>query len=117
MAITLYTTTPQKLLNDFKKKIDEGHIATWSYDKDGDFTHETNQWRNSAWLVPTIETGVALKFKFLGNSKVLTTWALYGIYQGRFIESMVTHCHDLFTNGSATAKPTNADVCTSKVDA
>jgi hypothetical protein len=39
MALLFKTNTPQALLNDFKKKIDEGHVVTWSYDKDGDFTH------------------------------------------------------------------------------
>jgi hypothetical protein len=33
----------------------------------------------------------------------------YGVYQGRFIESMITHCQDLFSNASATAKALNSD--------
>jgi hypothetical protein len=55
-----------------------------------------------------------LRFNILGNKRDVTTWAIYGLYQGRFIEAMVTHCHDLFTNGSATSKPTNSDIVTSK---
>jgi hypothetical protein len=43
MAIYFGTDDPDKLLFTFKKAIDEGHIATWSYDKDGDFTHTAAQ--------------------------------------------------------------------------
>jgi hypothetical protein len=37
------------------------------------------------------------------------TWEVYGIYHGRFVESMIIHCHDLFTKAQATAAPTNDD--------
>jgi hypothetical protein len=39
MAVHFKTKTPKKLLAAHKKAIDDGHIATWSYDKDGDFAH------------------------------------------------------------------------------
>ena len=55
-----------------------------------------------------------LQFNFIGTRGIISTWAIYGIYQGRLIESFVTHCHDLFRDGSATAKPTNTDVITSR---
>ncbi len=116
MAIIFATNVPQTLLDDFKEKIDNKEVVTWSYDAQGDFTHSPDQWRNKAWLRPVVENG-GLRFNFLGNTKVVTTWAIYGVYQGRFIESMTTHCNDLFTAGSGTAKPTNSDVCTSFVDA
>jgi hypothetical protein len=38
-----------------------------------------------------------------------TSVGLYGVYHGRFIESMLTHCDKLFKGGTATAMPTNAD--------
>lgn len=116
MAIAFTTNVPRDLLADFKKKIDNKEVVTWSYDAQGDFTHTPDQWRNKAWLRPVIEAG-NLRFNILGNKSVLTTWAIYGVYQGRFIESMTTHCHDLFTISSATSKPTNSDICTSKVAA
>jgi hypothetical protein len=116
MAITFSTNTPQALLNDFKKKIDSKEVVTWSYDAQGDFTHTPDQWRNKAWLRPAVEAG-ALRFNILGNQRAVTTWAIYGVYHGRFVESLTTHCHDLFLFSSVTSKPTNSDVCTSKVDA
>jgi hypothetical protein len=114
MALHFATNVPQQLLNDFKSKIKQGHIVTWSYDANHDvFIHETPQWRNKAYLRPVIEIG-GLRFNLLGHRGVPTTQEVYAIYHGRFIESMIAHCHDLFTTSSATAKPTNTDVLTTK---
>ena len=108
MAINFDSADPSKLLAAFKKAIDDGHVVTWSYDKDGDFTHTPDQWKNQAWLRPNIYTG-RLTLNFLGNNNVKTTKAVYGVFHGRFIESMLTHCDGLFTTGMATAMPTNSD--------
>lgn len=113
MSITFSTNAPQALLNDFKKKIDGGEIVTWRYDAQGDFTHCTDQWDGRGWLRPTIGLN-ELRFNFVGSRGYVTTWPIYGIFQGRFIESMITHCHDLFSTGSATSKPTNSDIITSQ---
>ncbi len=43
MALYLYTDRPKGLLADFKRKIDEGHVVTWAYDNDGDFSHTVDQ--------------------------------------------------------------------------
>jgi hypothetical protein len=114
MSINFETTTPQKLIDEFKKAIDDKKVDTWSYDKDGDFTHTPEQWRNKAWLRSTTVNG-RLIMKFLGNPSVKTSKPIYGVYHGRFIESMLTHCDDLFTQAYATAMPTNSDVITTKV--
>jgi hypothetical protein len=113
VALFFRTTTPQALLNDFKKKIDQGHVTTWSYDKDGDFTHTPDQWAYKAWMRPSIDVN-GLRFNFVSNVKQVTTKALYGVYHGRLAESVVTHCDDLFTEVSATARASNADLLTSQ---
>jgi hypothetical protein len=113
MALLFKTNVPQALLNDFKKKIDEGHVVTWSYDKDGDFTHTPDQWRNQAWMRPSIDLG-GLKFNILGNAKKITTKAVYGVFHGRLVESMATHCDDRFTEAVTTSRATNADTITTK---
>ena len=46
MAINFDTDNPTKLLSAFKKAIDDKKIVTWSYDKDGYFTHTPEQWRS-----------------------------------------------------------------------
>lgn len=108
MALYFLTDTPNGLLSTFKKAIDDGHVATWAYDKAGDFTHTAQQWKNSAWLRPSTATGQLVLNTIKPTDKNIT-WEVYGIYHGRFIESMVIHCHDLFTNAQATASPTKDD--------
>jgi hypothetical protein len=107
MSINFDTTNPSNLLAVFKKAINDGHVVTWACDSDGDFTHTPSQWNKKAYLRPTTEQG-RLVLKFLGN-KANVTWEVYGVYHGRFIESMTVHCHELFTNGTATAKPSTYD--------
>jgi hypothetical protein len=114
MSINFDTPDPTKLLTAFKAAIDAGDVVTWSYDKDGNFTHTPEQWRNHARLRPSIYSG-RLIVNFYGRSDETTTKALYGVYHGRFLESMLTHCDTLFSNGWATAMPTNNDVITAKV--
>ncbi len=108
MAINFETTDPQKLLATFKAAIDQRHVVTWSYDQAGNFTHTPDQWKDQAVLRPNIFNGwLVMNFYLKKGQK--TTKELYGVYHGRFIESMLTHCDTLFTNSTATAMPTNAD--------
>jgi hypothetical protein len=108
MALYFITNTPNKLLVDLKKAIDDGRIATWSYDKDGDFTHKTDQWKNKAWLRPEIRTD-RLAFFILKPQNTSLTSETYAIYHGRFMESMLAHFDNLFSNGIASALPTDKD--------
>jgi hypothetical protein len=108
MAVHFYTPQPKELLSNFKNKIDEGHVTTWSYDQEGDFTHTTDQWKYKAWLRPSIGSD-RLSLLIIKNRKQTMTLSLYGIYHGRFIESVLTHCDKLFTNGIATALPEPGD--------
>jgi len=108
MALKFITPAPSALLAAFKKGIDDKKIVTWSYDSDGDFTHNTDQWRNKAWLRPIIKNG-QLAFGTLKPKNSTVTWEIYGVYHGRMIESMIVHCHDLFSEGTASAQPTADD--------
>ena len=109
MAIYFKTKTPKKLLAAFKKAIDDGHVVTWAYDKDGDFTHTTEQWKNRAWLRPKIVTDTALKMYLLKPKDSTITSEVYAIYHGRFIESLLRHCDQLFSVAEATALPDSDD--------
>jgi hypothetical protein len=109
MAITFQTTDSAALLHKFKKAIDEKRVLTWTYDKDGDFTHNTDQWRNWAWLRPKhTTTGLTMIILCPQNRPISTE--TYAIYHGRFIESMLAHCDTSFTNAIATAVPSSGDV-------
>ncbi len=103
MAVVVYTSEPKALLDKIKKAIDKGTIETWIYDKDGDFTHKPEQWKNQAWLRPYISSGV-LQFGILGNTGITMTKLIYGVYHGRFIEMLLSHFDDSFSNVTATAK-------------
>lgn len=108
MAVDLMTDRPTKLLSAFKKKIEDGEIETWSYDSDEDFTHTPTQWKRKAWLHP-VKLSDRLRFTIISSKNYDLTRALYGIYHGRFIEAMLTHCHELFTVARATPEPTSDD--------
>jgi hypothetical protein len=109
MAIYFETKTPKKLLSAFKKAIDDGHIITWGYDQDGDFTHTAEQWKSRAWLRPTVQEGTALLLHIIKPRNTNITTELYAIYHGRFIEAMLRHCDELFSDGRATAMPEAKD--------
>lgn len=108
MAIHIKTNNPAKLLEDFKEKIDKNSVATWSYDKDGDFTHTPDQWRNKAWLRPRVKS-TELVFNILGQKSITMKSLTYAVFHGRFIESMLNHCDQLFTEASASALPEDGD--------
>ena len=77
------------LVLKIRKMIDNGEIDTWSYDKDGDFTH-TGQWENKAWFTPKVEEG-KLTFLIIGRKSVNMTLTEYSIYHGRFVELLLNH--------------------------
>lgn len=108
MSISFLTDNPSKLLKDFKKKIDDGDIVTWSYDKDGDFTHTPDQWKNRAWLKP-IEAGDRLRFNIIGSKTHELTWTIFSVYHGRFMEAMIRHCRSLYTIAQCPSKPSDND--------
>jgi hypothetical protein len=110
MAIYLKTSTPRKLLAAYKKAIDDGHITTWSYDSDGDFTHTADQWNRKAWLRPKIEGDSLLALYVLAPKDTKISSAVYAVYHGRFIESMLRHCDNLFGEARASSMPEGGDV-------
>jgi hypothetical protein len=114
MALNFETSDPGKLLAAFKAAIDAKQIVTWSYDQSGDFTHTPDQWRNHAWMRPSVENG-RLVMRFFGRSDEVTTWEVYAVFHGRFIESMTAHCNKLFSEVRMPPNPTAVDAVTTKV--
>lgn len=103
MAIIVLTSTPKKLLASIRSHIDTGSIVTWSYDEQGDFTHDTNQWKNNAWLRPTTGPG-ELQFGIIASNKIPMTDHIYGVYHGRFVEMMLSHFGGDFDTITATPR-------------
>jgi hypothetical protein len=109
MAIQVHTDNPQGLLNSIYAAIDEGSIVTWTYDDDNDFIHDTpdGQWEGAAWLHPTVREGV-LVLNVIPPTDGLSKEA-YAVYHGRFIEMLLVHFDEDFTDAFATAQPTVED--------
>jgi hypothetical protein len=108
MAIVIKTKNPSALLNAIYKAIDDKKVETWSYDADKDFTHVPDQWRNKAWLRPKVNIG-ELRFGILGQKDVKMSELIYGVFHGRFIEMLLTHFDNDFTDASATAQKAEPD--------
>ena len=85
-----------------------GNIATWSYDKDGDFTHVPEQWKNKAWLRPATSSGKLLLNIIPAKGQNMAS-EVYAVYHGRFIEAMLVHCDTLFSEAYASALPASGD--------
>jgi hypothetical protein len=105
VSVRIYTSKPRALLKEIKNLIDEGHIKTWAYDSDGDFTHSAQQFNKKAWLSPEVLDD-GLRMKIVASKEYDLTRFLYAVYHGRFIEMLITHVPDLFTKAVATADPT-----------
>jgi hypothetical protein len=110
MSVRAFTDNADALLNRIKKLIDEGHIDTWAYDKEGDFTHTaaSGQWKNKAWLRPQVKSDM-LRLVILNNTKVTFTREIFAVYHGRFIEMLISHVSDRYTSASASPNPVSGD--------
>jgi hypothetical protein len=108
MSIRITTVDANALLANIYKAIDDRKIVTWQYDKDGDFTHTAEQWRNKAWLRPKKETG-ALVLTIMPPKDVALSTEIYAIYHGRFIEAVLAHFDKQFSSAAASALPKDGD--------
>jgi hypothetical protein len=109
MAITITTSSPQKLLDSIKAAIADEKIKTWSVDDDGDFTHTAQQWRYRAWLRPRVSNG-KLRLTIMAPKDTAMSKATYAIYHGRFIESVLSHFDDQVDSLHASPMPEDGDI-------
>ena len=109
MAIHVNTDDSQGLLDSIYAAIDEGSIETWAYDDDMDFFHDTadGQWEGEAWLRPIVGEG-ALGLNVIAPAKGVSMEA-YAVYHGRFIEMLLAHFDEEFSEAFGTAKATKDD--------
>lgn len=106
MAILVYTRNPAGLLQQIKHDINQRKIVTWSCDTDGDFTHNVDQWRNKAWFRPTVHSD-HLRLRIVPIQNQLVMRVVYGVYHGRFVETVITHYSTLITKVDPTVNPAN----------
>ncbi len=112
MAVNVFTTEPGALLSVIYEAIAKKHVETWEYTTvDGAvyFTHTPPQWKGLAWLKPAVFNGkLVLNIVPPKGSKISTP--VYGVYHGRFIEMLLTHFDQKFSEASATAMPAPGDM-------
>jgi hypothetical protein len=108
MSVTAYTDNPKQLLRAIKQAIDDNVVQTWSYDADGDFTHIPEQWKNEAWLRPTIHSD-RIVFNIINPRGKNITRTIYAVYHGRFTEMLLTHFDEKFERATLSALPTAND--------
>lgn len=108
MAIIITAGQPSALLDAIYAAIDEVHVATWSYDDDGDLTYLLDEWRESAWFRPeTTET--ELQFGLVKRLDEDLTTHVYSVYHSAFVQMLLNHFDDQFTTVVATARHTPPD--------
>ena len=104
------TNNPSTLLASIKTAIDKGHITTWSYDSEGDFTHTPAQWVKKAWMRPAVIAGTQLDFGIIRNQGQTIPREIYAVYHGRFIEMMIAHFSTSFISAGATPNASGKDL-------
>lgn len=108
MAILVTVADPYGLVAQIKRAIDAGTIVTWAYDSDGDFFHSVPQWRGQAWLRPRVTAGTLILNTIRPTSSRISKEA-YAIYHARFVEMLLAHFDNQFSNALTTALPVEPD--------
>ncbi|QVN19008.1 hypothetical protein [Burkholderia pyrrocinia] len=118
MAIYFFTTDPNGLLANFRKRIfqeeQQGKITTWE-EKDGYFTHKSKEWQYEAWFKPSIAEGKNLTFNIVkSQNKDGVSSVAYGYYHGHLTETFLNHFDKLFSSAQSSALPAAGDIVSSK---
>ena len=118
MADYFFTDTPQWLLDQFDKKIEQkeatGKITTWERSRNGEYyTHKSEEWGKKAWFKPTVERD-RLVFNIIKPKDRNITKPVYGYYHGHLIETFLNHFDQNFTKAEATALAARGDRCSSE---
>ena len=115
MAIIINISQPKEFLEVFKKEIDEGVIASWSYDEDGDFTLTNAELVNKAWLHPYIKENGSLVLGILGRKNALLTIAEYSSYHSAMVETIILYFNKIIEKISI-VQPMVSDYDTHSID-
>lgn len=113
MSIYVKTDNPQELVSKIRVNIDKKVIDTWSYDKDGDFTHDVDQWRYRAWIRPHIKQEKVI-FAIVCRKDRNMSITEYAVYHGRFVEMLLVHFDELCKDISVTPLGSSYDVIDSQ---
>lgn len=109
MAVIVETSTPRRLLRQFRDAIDEGTVQAWSCDADGDLTLTSDQMFGQAWMTPVADQEGRLVFNILGKSGQSMSKSVYAIYHSRLVHTFLTHFDESCRMIRVTALPTSGD--------
>jgi hypothetical protein len=92
MAIVVFTDTPQKLLDDLRRAIENATIETWERTPVGNLTLTAmrGRWKNKAWLRPSIEKN-KVRFNIIRPKGGSVSKEVYAVYHGRFSQMLLMH--------------------------
>ena len=108
MAVRVLCDDPQALLKKIRAAVRNGTVETWQLDAEGDFTHAPRQWVNQAWFRPNV-LSKSLDFNILGRTDKRMSRPAYAVYHGRFVEMLLAHFDEDFSDATATALPEEDD--------
>lgn len=109
MAIYVSTEKPSELVRRIREGIENHNIETWLCDNDGDFTHDTDQWRYHAWMTPIIENDRVV-FGIICRKDRNLSITEYAIFHGRFTEMLLRHFDKICMNIEVTPLATKYDI-------
>jgi hypothetical protein len=107
--LKIETSNGASLLKQIKEGISNGSVQTWSFDKNGDFTHTPTQWRFKGFFRPRVTVN-GLEFGLVPAVGGKITREVYAVYHGRFAEMLLAHFDSMFGSTSSTALATTADI-------
>ncbi len=92
MAIIIETDYIDSIYNGLIEKIHSGQIKTWIIDNDKDITIANMRWRNKAWFkIKKKPENNQLLFGIIPSRRNEMSKALYGIFHGRLISTLLAH--------------------------
>ena len=91
IKVVLKDITVDALLKGINDLIDQNRIQTWEYDTMGDYTMTPSQWREQAWMRPSVKIGRTIKFGIIKRRDANISKEVYAVYHGRFAEMLLAH--------------------------
>lgn len=111
MSLKVYTSNPESLYKKMNDVASVGNLPTWTVDADGDFTHNTTQWRGKAWFRKReIRDNEMIIFGLVGRRNINVTKSEYAVFHGRFAEMLLSNFDDLISKIEISSLLTKFDI-------
>lgn len=91
IKVVLKDISADVLIKRINYLIDQNRIQTWEYDAMGDYTMTPSQWREQAWMRPSVRMEKTIKFGIVKRRDANISKEVYAVYHGRFAEMLLAH--------------------------